>query len=293
MIETYLLKYLVELEKNKTLSDAAKNLFVTQSALSRSMRKLENILGVELFARKKNSIALNDNGKLAANLAENILLQIDDFVEKIRDFDKKNHTIFVGSCAPVPLIQFSFLFTQFFQEISLSSQLNNDENLLNGLQNDFFNVVILHKNIDDEKYFSVKIGSEKLFLSVPKNHKFAEKNGIFLEELNGEKILLYSKIGFWYELCEKKAPKAKFLMQNERETFNELVDAAVFLSFTTDIFIKSNRVPKNCKFIPILDFEAEANYFCVCKIGEKNRFKKLFTKLSTQNFMNEEIFSFI
>ena len=53
MIETYLLEYLVELEKNKTLSDAAKKLFVTQSALSRSMQKLEKILGVEIFSRKK------------------------------------------------------------------------------------------------------------------------------------------------------------------------------------------------------------------------------------------------
>ncbi len=73
MIETYLLKYLAEFEKSGTLSEAAKNLFVSQSALSRSMQKLEQIIGVSLFERKKNSIALNDNGKLAAEYAKNIL----------------------------------------------------------------------------------------------------------------------------------------------------------------------------------------------------------------------------
>lgn len=293
MIETYLLKHLVELAKNKTLSDAAKNLFLTQSALSRSMQKLEKILGVELFVRKKNSIALNDNGIFAAKLAENILLEIQDYVEKVRDFDRKNRTVRVGSCAPIPLNQFSFLFTQLFPEIALVSELNVDEELLRGLQEDYFNFVILHKNFEGDNFFSKKFGSEKLFLAVPKSHKFADKTGIFLEELNGEKILLYSKIGFWYELCKEKAPHAKFLLQTNREIFNDLVDSAAFLSFTTDIFIKNNRTPKNCVCKPILNAEGDVNYYCVCKVTQKNRFKNLFASLSSQNFMDEKIFSFI
>ena len=93
-------------------------------------------------------------------------------------------------------------------------------------------------------FFSLKCGGEKLFLGVPHEHRFATKDGIFLEELNGEKVLLYSKIGFWYHLCLQKAPNAKFLMQSERDVFKELVEVSPFLSFTTDVLIKTGQRAK-------------------------------------------------
>lgn len=138
MIENYLLKYLVELEKNRTLSEAAQNLFLTQSALSRSMQKLESVIGVELFTRKKNFIALNENGKLLAKYASEILVQIDSAVENVREFARKNRTISIGACAPIPLNEIIFLLTNYFPEVTLTSELHNDDYLLKGLQNDFF-----------------------------------------------------------------------------------------------------------------------------------------------------------
>lgn len=53
MIETYLWKQLVALAKYGTLSEVANRLNLSQSALSRSMQKLEQHIGVELFVRKK------------------------------------------------------------------------------------------------------------------------------------------------------------------------------------------------------------------------------------------------
>ncbi len=279
LIETYLLKYLVEFEKNKTLSKTANNLFVTQSALSRSMQKLEQIIGVSLFERKKNSIALNDNGKLAAEYAKNILQQHIDYIEKIRDFDRKNRTISVGCCAPVPMNEIIFMLNKIYSDVSISSELNNDEYLLNGLKNDSFHLVILHKIPNDDDLFFEKCGSEKLFLAVPKNHAFTEKDGIYLEELNGEKVLLYSKIGFWYDLCREKAPNAKFLLQNDREIFRDLTDAGAFLSFITSIFLENGYSRKNCLYKPVLNVEADVNYYCVCKFSQKDRFKNLFDSL--------------
>lgn len=55
MIEMYLLEQLVAVEKFGRLSEAAKNLYISQPALSRSMQKLERLLDVELFSRSKKS----------------------------------------------------------------------------------------------------------------------------------------------------------------------------------------------------------------------------------------------
>ena len=62
MIEIYLLEQLATFEECKTLSKAAEKLLVSQPALSRSMQKLEDKIGVRLFERSKNRIFLNKYG---------------------------------------------------------------------------------------------------------------------------------------------------------------------------------------------------------------------------------------
>lgn len=55
MIETYLLQQLIAFSKNGTLSAASENLHISQPALSQSMKKLEDILGVPIFERTKTN----------------------------------------------------------------------------------------------------------------------------------------------------------------------------------------------------------------------------------------------
>ena len=66
MLELYDLEKLVAVAKTGTLSAASEELLISQPALSRSMRKLESEMGVELFTRSRNRMQLNENGQLAA-----------------------------------------------------------------------------------------------------------------------------------------------------------------------------------------------------------------------------------
>ena len=57
MMELYLLEQLIAFSRQGTLSGAAEKLHISQPALSQSMKKLEESLGVSLFERSKNKIA--------------------------------------------------------------------------------------------------------------------------------------------------------------------------------------------------------------------------------------------
>ena len=70
VLELYDLEKLVAFRREGTLVAASEKLLISQPALSRSMRKLEDEMGVELFTRSKNRMELNENGLLAADLAE-------------------------------------------------------------------------------------------------------------------------------------------------------------------------------------------------------------------------------
>ncbi len=285
MIETYLLAQLVAFSEHGTLSEASRHLHLSQPAVSRSMQKLEEILGVSLFARTKNHIAINETGKLAARYARQILRQQQDMVEKVRAFDRSQHTIAIGGCAPVPLNNLLSLLPEHFPDMAVSSELNSDAALLQGLKNGFFHLVVLHEKPADEQLCAQKCGNERLYLSLPPAHPLATSRGIYLSELNGQHVLLYAKIGFWHDLCMKKIPRAKFLMQQERDVFEELVNVSEFPSFTTDVFIKAGYA-KNRAYVPILDAEAGVTYYCVCLKEQKPRFQKFFNALPEKSTWN-------
>ena len=83
MIETYLLEQLAAFARYGTLSAAAQQLHISQPALSKSMRKLEQQLGVTIFKRSKNWNALNETGELAAEQADEILERQREMVDRI------------------------------------------------------------------------------------------------------------------------------------------------------------------------------------------------------------------
>ena len=56
------LKYVVEVAKTKSISKAAENLFMGQPNLSRSIKELEQDLGITIFRRNSKGIELTSDG---------------------------------------------------------------------------------------------------------------------------------------------------------------------------------------------------------------------------------------
>ena len=278
MLDINLLYELTVFEKCGTLSKAAEELFISQPALSRSMNRLEKELGVIIFTRSKNKITLNDNGKLAAGYAREIIRYEENAINAVRAFDRKNNTISIGSCAPVPLSELTEAVSNLFKGFTISSKIDDNELLLEGLKSNIYDICIFNQEIKEEGLISFKTCSEKLYLSVDKNHPSAQKEGIYLSELNNQDILLYSEIGFWYELLKEKAPDASFLIQHDNNTFNTLLNTTSFPSFVTN---KSISVYRRKQYdykvmIPILDKEATVDYYSVILKENNKKFSNLF-----------------
>lgn len=73
-----------------------------------------------------------------------------------------------------------WLLRENFPDVAIFSEMNGDEYLLRGLKKDLFQLIVLHEKPADEDLVIKKFGSEKLYLVLPPNHKFADKKGIFL-----------------------------------------------------------------------------------------------------------------
>lgn len=290
MIEIYLLEQLAAFEKYGTLSAASEYLHLSQPALTRSMQKLEEAIGVPLFERKKNKISLNENGRLTAQYAKKILEQERDMIERVRLLDKSSRTITLGSCAPVPVADLVPLLSRCYSGMTIASEIRNrDEELLDGLSKGNYQLVVLHEEPEEDGLHFFPYRQEKLFLMVPYEHPLAEYEEVTLEDIDGQNMLLYTEIGFWYEMCREKLPNAHFLLMNEYDAFGEVAGTGAFPSFASNIMAGRSGNMTGKKLIPIRDPAAETAYYCVCRKEDQERYRKFYRMLEQIDWDQQEV----
>lgn len=279
MIEFNQLEQLICIAKNKTISKAAQELLISQPALSRSMQRLESDLGVELFDHYKNKIELNKNGELVVKHAQKIIKSIQTMVDDVQEFDRSFHTISIATCSPAPMWDIEPLIKELYPQISIQTAVINKKDLLTKLKEKEYHLVITPKYIDDSQCFCIPYIEEDLLLSLPLNHPLASKKEIKFHDLDGQTMLLYSNIGFWHDLHMQKTPKTKYLLQEERLTFNEIVKASTLPSYTSNLSIKREGKMSDRVILPIDEDEAHVTYYVVMLKENKKKYKELIDKI--------------
>lgn len=279
MLDYEEMKYFVAFAASGTLSAVAEQYNISQPTITRAMKKAEAEFGVPLFERTKNSIKLNHNGALAADELALIIKQTDNMICKVKDFDRANRTIFVGSSAVVQLPQLIRQLTEIFPGKPISTQLKTPPELLEGLKKNIFQLIVMPFKPNDSTYSHVKIGEEHLMFLLPKGHPLAKQKSISLSDMDGENILLFSEIGFWADIVKTKMPKSKFLIQNERYSFNELIANSTLPCFTSDLAMNQSTKFNDRTAVLITDKDVNVTYYLWCK--QENR--KLFSDFFCQN----------
>jgi len=102
MIERIHLAVVQEVERQGSLTAAAEVLHVTQSALSHSMKKLEQQLGCDIWLREGRSLRLTQAGHYVLAVAGRVLPQLAQAEERLRQFAQgERGTLRIGmECHP-------------------------------------------------------------------------------------------------------------------------------------------------------------------------------------------------
>ncbi|MBR5932759.1 MAG: LysR family transcriptional regulator [Treponema sp.] len=81
------LKYVLKVVEYRSISEAAKNIYISQPALSNSVNELEKELGIEIFSRNTKGISLTSDGEEFLSYARQVVEQTE-LLEQ-RYIDKK------------------------------------------------------------------------------------------------------------------------------------------------------------------------------------------------------------
>ena len=277
MIETYLLEQFVAFARQGTLLKASAELHITQPTLSRSMKKLEEELGVSIFHRENSKLSLNETGKVAAEYAEKALQANQDFIDRVLSFDRQLRTISIGSSSPFPINELMPTFQNYLSDKTILTELvSSDETLVKGLKNRQYDMVILHTLPEDKSLFCQRYMDEQIYISISNDHPLARQNSVSFKDISGMRILVSAHIGFWMDICKKHLNASDLLVQNNADALDELADASTIPMFNSDRMIELGYNTPGRISIPICDEDAHATYWVACRAQDQNKYRSIF-----------------
>ena len=261
MIDLYELKQLAAFAEHGTLSAVAEEFHISTPSVTRAMQHLEDSLGVSLFTRSKNHIALNETGRFAVACARKLLQETEHTVSQIRTFDARQRTIVIRSCAPAPLWELVHDLSKTCPQMTISSTITKNADVLNAWNEGSCDIAILPFPMEAARPFM----SEHLFVCVRPDHPLAACKELSLAQLNGFNFLLRSELGFWDGLCREKMPASKFLVQANEDDFQELVKASTLPCFTTDYILKRETPYPDRVYVPVTDPEVNVTFYLLSR----------------------------
>lgn len=205
------LKYFYSIAKYENISSASKELLISQSALSKAIRCLENELEMDLFYRNGKSISLNDNGKLLFKQADRIFNELDD-LHKIMD---EQRTQGDGRLSIITTLPYTFtnLITSFIQEFPsfYYEQLNlSKKNMDLFIEHGKFDACLTTQQIDHPNVSWIPLTQEDIYLTVPDSYPAATFSEIYLKDLVDMPFIGLTQSYAYRQLMDQKCAEIEF-----------------------------------------------------------------------------------
>lgn len=284
------MEQLLCIQKEKTLSRASSALNISQPALSRSMQRLEKELNVELFVRTRNRIELSETGKLAAEQFAGLLKHKEEVIQALQECYQQNRTVNICGCAPAVCYGIKAVLEKNSPHLQVNvSVLNDETQILDALEKGQIQGAVIPHKLHLKNMLCEYLTEENLYACLPADHPLAGKTEISFGDLNGQSILQYSNVGFWFERTKRNVPDSRLLIQTSRKSLSEISAASSLIRFKTNLSLQGKQNLSGRIAVPIADPDAKARFYLICPARDMQLFDGLNHFLETLDW--SEVFA--
>lgn len=177
------------------ITKAAESLSMTQPAVSRAIKEMENYYGVKFFERINQKLYRTEVGQKFYAYALHIIDSFEQMENDIRHWDEAG-VIKVGTSITVGNVLLPKVLVHFRQQypgIRVKAVISNGENLKKALLNNQIDFALVEGNVYDEQLRKEKVASDRLTLILPPDDTRMRKKNLFLEELQNDSFILREK----------------------------------------------------------------------------------------------------
>ncbi|NYE95794.1 DNA-binding transcriptional LysR family regulator [Psychromicrobium silvestre] len=187
------LRYFAEIARTENMSQAARNLYVSQPGLSRSLAALEEELGVELFLRRGRGLQLSAAGRTflqSVQAVEALLVQAkESLAEDAAPGTGLIRLGYLGSLGWDLLPQLVHSYRQRHPQIRFQLLEGAAGELRDRLESGELDLLLSMPPLVDHAVQYTKILEQTLVALLPTGHRLARRKRLSLEELLGEEFL--------------------------------------------------------------------------------------------------------
>ena len=184
------LEYFLAIAHIGNFTKAAKSVSITQSALSRSIIRLEKELGVQLLNRNAKEVTLTNYGEMLLTHAERIVKEETAAKMEIDNSDRQTINLsFLHSLGSYIVPRLISQFRKTYPQCRFRLNQDNSTILTEQLIKGKTDLCICSNILMSETVGWLPLCSEELFVIVPLNHPLAKRTTVTLKEIDEESFI--------------------------------------------------------------------------------------------------------
>lgn len=208
------LEYFIAVCREQSFTKAAEKLYISQSAVSKSVKKLESELDCTLVDRTSKEFLLTDKGEILYEMGKGLLQKMDEEVSRIyRELSGSKGKLVVGIPPVISTSYFSNIVYQFksdFPEIDLHVIEAGAHSLKKLLLDGHVDLAILIKPLNKDEFHYIDLTEDEAVLLVHKTHPLAMAGSVSMEELKDDSFILLDETYMLYHQIVERAEESGF-----------------------------------------------------------------------------------
>ena len=189
------MRIFLEVCRTMNVTRAAENLYMTQPAVSRSIREMEKHYGVRLFERLNQRLYVTESGRRMHAYAVHIVDTFDRMEREMTDGDERG-ILRIGASITLGNYDLPALIQKMRQEkpqLRIQATVANAGTLEDMLLDNRLDIALIEGSVASDELVTEPFAQDKLLLILPPDHELTRKDAIFLSDLMRYDLLLREK----------------------------------------------------------------------------------------------------
>lgn len=256
------LEYLVAVDEMHNFHRAAERCYVSQPTLSGQLKKLEQLLGVQLIERTNRQVMMTEVGRAVAEQARKVLLEVDALRGIVQSFeDPLSGDLQVGmipTVAPYLLPLVMPPLHAAFPKLKLWLHEHQTHILLDKLRHGELDLLILALPVEGNDFAEIPLFDEPFQLAVPLEHRLAKFDQIKMAHLQGEQLMLLGEghclRDHALDVCGAVgATQDNHFHATSLETLRHMVGEGMGITLMPELAVRVTNIGQGIRYLPFCD----------------------------------------
>ena len=276
-----------------SFTDTAKCLFLTQSAVSHSMKSLEEECGSRLFRRQGKKVSLTEAGDRLLRFTRPFLVEMEKVREELDGFEKFGvGRIRLGASAQACRFLLPPMLSQFKKEHPLCRfevKCEDTPRCLEMLGLGEIDLAITLEPIRINEIEFAPCFSDELRVVVPSHHRWAEAGKVNWSEAGEESFILYSRGSYTFRIINDYLNRAGvrlagFMEISNPEASKELIKVGMGVGLMADWVVDSEVRRGELKSLPLGRKKLQRTWGVSVRKGrEINKAERIFIRTAQES----------